>query len=118
MSSQADYFAQESITLVNDVRAQARLARLSENGTLGRVAMAYSQRMATEGFYGHVDPQGKQVSDRIGATGYLAQMNAENIARGQPDPVTVVEGWLKSPGHRANIMNPDLREIGAGYTVT
>src|SRR3712207_6295213 len=73
--------------------------------------------MANENFYGHVDPQGKQVSDRIAAAGYLAQASAENIARGQPDPVSVVEGWLKSPGHRANIMNAELREIGAGYAV-
>ena len=116
--AQADYFAQESIILVNEARAQARLPRLTENGTLGRVAMAYSQRMARENFYGHADPQGKQVDDRIAAAGYLAQMSAENIARGQPDPATVVEGWLNSPGHRANIMNGALREIGAGYAVT
>ena len=116
--SQADAFAEESVVLVNEARAQARLPRLVENGTLGRVAMAYSQRMARENFYGHADPQGKQVNDRIAAAGYLAQMSAENIARGQPDPATVVAGWLKSPGHRANIMNGALREIGAGYAVT
>lgn len=118
ISPQSNHFAQESINLVNAARTQARLPRLRENATLGRLALAYSQRMARENFYGHVDPQGKQVSDRIAAAGYLAQMSAENIARGQPDPATVVEGWLNSPGHRANIMNPDLREIGAGYAVT
>lgn len=117
-SPQADYFAQESITLVNAARIQARLSRLTENETLRRVALSYSQRMARENFYGHVDPQGKQVSDRLAMAGYLAQMSAENIARGQPDPATVVEGWLNSPGHRANIMNPDLSEIGAGYLFT
>jgi uncharacterized protein YkwD len=117
-SPQADYFAHESITLVNAARAQARLSHLTENETLGRVALNYSQRMAGENFYGHVDPQGKQVSDRIAVAGYLAQMSAENIARGQSDPATVVAGWLNSPGHRANIMNPDLREIGAGYAFT
>jgi uncharacterized protein YkwD len=117
MSPKAEYFAQESITLVNDARTQAGLPRLRENATLTRVAMAYSQRMAREGFYGHMDPQGKGVSERIAAAGYLAQASAENIARGQADPASVVEGWLKSPGHRANIMNPELREIGAGYAV-
>jgi uncharacterized protein YkwD len=74
--------------------------------------------MARESFYGHVDPQGKLVTDRIAAAGYLAQMSAENIACSQPDPVSVVEGWLKSPRHRANILNRELREIGAGYAVT
>lgn len=115
--AQTARFTQESIRLVNQARLQAGLVRLDENEVLGRVAMKYSQRMANEGFYGHVDPQGKQVSDRIADTGYLARMSAENIARGQPDPALVVDGWLKSPGHRANIMNPDLREIGAGYAI-
>ena len=117
MTPNAEVFTQESILLVNEARARAGLAHLAENATLGAVAMAYSGRMARENFYGHVDPQGKQASDRIAAAGYLAQASAENIARGQPDPATVVEGWLNSPGHRANIMNPNLREIGAGYAV-
>jgi uncharacterized protein YkwD len=117
MSAQAGYFVQESITLVNNARTKVGLSRLTENTILGRVAMAYSQRMANESFYGHVDPQGRDVGDRIAAAGYLAQMSAENIARGQADPVTVVEGWLNSPGHRANIMNPALREIGAGFAI-
>lgn len=114
---QAAYFAQESIVLVNEARTRAGLPRLQENDTLGRVAMAYSQRMARENFYGHVDPQGKGVGERIAATGYVAQMSAENIGRGQRDPATVVDGWLKSPGHRANILNADAREIGAGYAI-
>ena len=117
MSAQADHFARESIALVNAARARAGLPRLNENPTLSRVALAYSQRMARENFYGHIDPQGKGVHDRIAVAGYLAQQSAENIARGQPGPATVVEGWLNSPGHRANIMNPDVREIGAGYAV-
>lgn len=117
-AAQLIHFAQESIRLVNQARLQAGLDRLDENETLGRVAMNYSRRMATENFYGHVDPQRRQVNDRIVAAGYLAQMSAENIARGQPDPALVVDGWLKSPGHRANIMNPSLREIGAGYAIT
>ena len=115
VSSRVEHFAQESIALVNAARARAGLSRLRENTTLNRVASAYSQRMAAENFYGHVDPQGKDVGDRIAAVGYLAQMSAENIARGQPGPATVVEGWLNSPGHCANIMNPALVEIGAGY---
>jgi uncharacterized protein YkwD len=115
---QADYYAHESVALVNEARTQAGLARLSENAILDRVAMAYSRRMADEGFYGHADPQGKLVNDRIAAASYLAERCAENIARGQRDPATVVDEWLHSPGHRANIMNSELREIGAGYAVT
>jgi uncharacterized protein YkwD len=118
MSPKADEFAQQSILLVNQARSEAGLEPLTESPVLSEVAEAYSRRMATEGFYGHEDPQGKRASDRIAEAGYLAQMSAENIASGQPDAQTVVEGWLNSPGHRANIMNPEFREIGAGYAYT
>lgn len=114
-SPQAREFAQRSIELVNAARIETGLDPLVESPVLTQVAQDYSRRMATEGFYGHTDPQGKDVTDRIAAAGYLAQMSAENIAGGQPDPETVVDGWLNSPGHRENIMNPDLQEIGAGY---
>ena len=97
MNAQADRLAQESITLVNQARTQAGLKRLTESEILSRVAKHYSERMAREGFYGHVDPEGRQVSDRLAEAGYLAQMSGENIARGQPDPASVVEGWLNSP---------------------
>lgn len=118
MQAQAERLAQESILLVNQAREEAGLMPLTENPVLGEVAMAYSNRMAMEGFYGHEDPEGNQAEDRIAAAGYLAQMTAENIAAGQPDAQMVVEGWLDSPEHRANIMNPDFREIGAGYAYT
>ncbi len=116
--SQAERLAQESILLVNQAREEAGLMPLTESPLLSEVAMAYSNRMATENFYGHEDPEGNQAEDRIAAAGYLAQVTAENIAAGQPTAQMVVEGWLESPGHRANIMNPDLREIGAGYAYT
>jgi uncharacterized protein YkwD len=118
MKSQAERLAKESIQLVNQARKEAGLVPLTENPILGEVAMAYSNRMATEGFYGHEDPEGNQAENRIAAADYLAQMTAENIAAGQPDAQMVVVGWLDSPGHRANMMNPDLREIGAGYAYT
>ena len=67
MTPHADHFAQESIALVNEARARAGLPRLTENVTLSRVARAYGERMARENFYGHVDPQGRGVGDRIAA---------------------------------------------------
>jgi uncharacterized protein YkwD len=118
VSSGRTEFAEQSIDLVNQARRRARLSLLTSDPVLGQVAQAYSARMAREGFYGHADPQGRQVTDRLNAAGYLAQRSAENIARGQPDPVTVVEGWLASPGHRANILTPELTRLGAGYAFT
>ncbi len=115
ISTQA--FAQSSILLVNQARHDAGLEPLVENPVLTEIARSYSRRMAAEGFYGHEDPQGRDVTDRIVDAGYLAQISAENIAAGQPDPETVVDGWLNSPGHRANILNPDLREIGQAMPI-
>jgi uncharacterized protein YkwD len=74
--------------------------------------------MASRGFYGHLDPQGRDVAERVAAASYLAMMSAENIARGQATPADVVAGWMDSPGHRANILNGELREIGGGYAHT
>jgi uncharacterized protein YkwD len=74
--------------------------------------------MASRGFYSHVDPQGQDVAGRLAAVGYLAVRSAENLARGQPNANDVVAGWMDSPGHRANILNPELRAIGAGYAFT
>ncbi len=66
-SSQAQWFAQESVELVNAARNRAGLPRLAPDPALDRVALSYAQRMAREGFYRHVDPQGRQVSDRLAA---------------------------------------------------
>ncbi len=115
---QAVYFAQQSIELVNGERQRAGLRPLTEDAPLGRVAMDYSETMARRGFYGHKDPEGRDVSDRLRAIGYPALISAENIARGQPSPADVVAGWMASPGHRANILSPELRLIGAGYAFT
>lgn len=111
-------FTTQSIALVNQARQRAGLTALSADPLLNQVAQRYSARMAAEGFYDHVDPQGRNVVDRINAVGYVARRSAENIARGQPDPVTVVQGWLNSPGHRANILDPAQTAIGAGYAFT
>lgn len=110
--------AQASIDLVNQARHRLGLTTLSVDATLGQVAQAYSRAMARGGFYGHTDLQGHDVGDRLIAVGYGARMSAENIARGQSSPSQVVEGWLDSPGHRANILNPQLTHIGAGYAYT
>ncbi|HXF60908.1 MAG TPA: CAP domain-containing protein, partial [Caldilineaceae bacterium] len=112
------WFARQSIELVNRERERRGLARLAENRTLAEVALSHSQAMAARGFYDHVDPQGNDVAGRVAAAGYLSVMTAENIARGQTTPGEVVAGWMDSAGHRANILNGELREIGAGYAFT
>ena len=112
---QATYLAQQSIELVNLERQRAGLPALIAHAPLGKLAQAYCEDMAGRGFYGHVDPDGRDVAERLAAIGYATLAAAENLARGQASPVEVVAGWMASPGHRANILSPALRLIGAGY---
>ena len=83
------------------------------NDQLAEAAHAHSRDMATNDFFNHTGSDGSNVGARIGKTGYQARTWGENIAAGYPSVGSVVEGWLESPGHCANIMNPSFTEIGA-----
>ncbi|NEP07952.1 MAG: CAP domain-containing protein, partial [Okeania sp. SIO4D6] len=71
--------------------------------------------MALQDFFDHTGLDGSSAGDRIETTGYDFSAWAENIAVGYLTPEAVVEGWMNSPGHRANILDPNLQEIGVGY---
>jgi uncharacterized protein YkwD len=71
--------------------------------------------MAARNFFDHNNPDGKSPFDRMTAAGYRYRMAAENIAAGYATPQAVVDGWMNSPGHRANILNCGLTQIGVGY---
>ena len=66
-------------------------------------------------FFSHTGADGSTVGDRVQNSGYQYSNAGENIAAGQTTAVDVVEGWINSPGHRANILNPNYTEIGVGY---
>jgi uncharacterized protein YkwD len=71
--------------------------------------------MARFGYMSHTGHDGSGPAQRIRAAGYqITGAWAENIARGYPSPAAVMDGWLNSPGHRANIVNCSLRAIGVG----
>ena len=71
--------------------------------------------MAGLGFFDHVRPDGENPGDRVEKSGFVASTWGENIAFGYVTPEQAVEGWLSSPGHCANIMNPEFSHTGAGY---
>lgn len=71
--------------------------------------------MALQDFFSHTGIDGSTMVQRIQTTGYQFSSAAENIAAGYTTPEQVVAGWMESPGHRANILNPNLTEIGVGY---
>lgn len=103
------------VTLTNTQRRTHGCRALAVNRTLTAVAGAYSRDMAVRGFFGHVNPDGKSPFDRMRAAGYRYSSAAENIAAGYSTPQAVVTAWMNSPGHRANILNCSLTQIGVGY---
>jgi uncharacterized protein YkwD len=107
--------------LINRERARRGLPRLREDGRLARSAQRYSSEMAVRNFFGHVSPAGTTLTTRLRAAGYLAGVRAyrigENIAWGAGPDATAhetVQGWMRSPGHRANILGRGFREVGVG----
>ena len=68
-------------------------------------------------YLGHISSDGREMRDRIDATGYKWRSIRENAASGQLSAREVVRGWMKSPGHRANILSDDISEIGVGFAV-
>jgi uncharacterized protein YkwD len=68
--------------------------------------------MRDRGFFSHTNPDGLDPFARAAAAGLDAR--AENIAYGQPDPASVMDAWMNSPGHRANILDCSLTRLGVG----
>jgi uncharacterized protein YkwD/stress response protein SCP2 len=103
------------VALTNRERARAGLPPLTADPLLTRAAQAYSTDMAARAFYSHTSPEGTQPWDRAAAAGSRHRSIGENIACGQRSPAEVVEGWMNSPGHRANILKPGFTHIGIGF---
>ncbi|MDT0482073.1 MULTISPECIES: CAP domain-containing protein [Streptomyces] len=107
--------ADEVVGLTNRERARAGLPPLGVDPVLVRAAQAYSTDMAVRAFYSHTSPEGTQPWDRAAAAGSTRRSIGENIACGQRSAAEVVEGWMNSPGHRANILKPGFTHIGIGF---
>ena len=71
--------------------------------------------MGTRDYFDHDSLDGRSPGDRIRATGFQPRTWGENIFAGPSTPAEVVDGWMKSPGHCENIMNPRFRFLGVGY---
>jgi uncharacterized protein YkwD len=107
--------------LVNVQRARHRRHALRRNADLARSAALHSEDMVSENYFDHVSPAGETPLARIKASTYLPRrstyMVGENIAMGTMQlatPASIVASWMKSPDHRANILNRDFRDSGVG----
>nr|WSZ19528.1 CAP domain-containing protein [Streptomyces canus] len=104
------------IKLTNAERAKAGCAALTSNAALNKAAQRHSSDMVQRHFTGHIGSNGSTLVTRAEAAGYTGwRALAENVAGGQPTAARVVKSWMKSPEHRANILNCSLRDIGVGY---
>ncbi|MEG4109267.1 CAP domain-containing protein [Microcoleus sp. S13_C5] len=108
-------FINRVLELTNIERSKLGLSPLTLNTQLLNAAENHSQNMALQDFFSHTGKDGSSLGSRISATGYQFSAAAENIAAGSSTPEQVVSSWMNSSGHRANILNPNLKEIGIGY---
>ena len=109
------------LCLHNRERARHGLPRLRENPLLRRAAERHTDNMVGEHFFDHASPSGSTMVERIRRTGYTKRARSwalgENIAWGSGSLATATQihrSWMKSPGHRANILQRSFREIGIG----
>jgi len=106
------------VILVNQFRAQNNLPPLKLNPALTHAGQAHVTRESTARFFGHNDPDlGCNTADqRDAAAGYThGTYFGENLAAGYSTPDSALTAWAGSPGHRANLLSPNYREIGVGY---
>ena len=100
--------------LVNEEREKQGLSPLKYSKELEAVAYAHSKDMAEKNFFSHTNLEGLSPFDRMSNAGLSYSYAAENIAAGQTTASAVMNSWMNSDGHRKNILNPNLTEIGIG----
>lgn len=108
-------FEKEVVVLTNQERMANGCGPVAMDSRLQLAAVRHSEDMAVNDFFSHIAPDGTSPWDRIHAQGYSFSLAGENIAAGYSSPESVVSGWMKSPGHRANILNCGFVHIGVGY---
>ena len=108
-------FINQAINLTNQKRIQNGLEPLTMNSQLAAAAQNHTTRMALDDFFSHTGSDGSSMRDRIANQGYNFSYAAENIGAGYANPEAAIKGWMNSTGHRENILNSNVTEIGVGY---
>jgi uncharacterized protein YkwD len=124
-SGEAGKARKATLCLLNRERAKHGLAHIRGNSRLRQAATGHSQDMVARKFFDHVAPGGVTMTDRVMAVDYLKAVAsswflAENIAWGSGShgsPRFIVRQWMHSPPHRANILNPRIKDAGVGVAV-
>ena len=108
-------YEKEVVRLVNKERTARGLSALTMDWELSRVARYKSQDMHDQNYFSHTSPTYGSPFDMMSAFGISYRSAGENIAKGQKTPQAVVNAWMNSSGHRANILNASFTKIGVGY---
>lgn len=108
-------YENEVIRLVNVERSKQGLKSLDSDWQLSRVARYKSQDMRDNGYFSHTSPTYGSPFEMMKSFGISYRTAGENIAKGQKTPKAVVNAWMNSSGHRANILNSSFTKIGVGY---
>ncbi|TVL91573.1 sigma-70 family RNA polymerase sigma factor [Streptomyces sp. SAJ15] len=116
-SGRGDQLAAQVLELVNVERATAGCSPVRRNDLLVTAAQRHSDDMAARDYFDHTSPDGSDPGDRITAAGYRWRTYGENIAAGQQTAQSVMDSWMNSPGHRQNILNCDVTEMGVGVNL-
>ena len=105
----------EVVRLVNEIRKKNGLRALEQDWQLSRVARYKSQDMKDKNYFSHTSPTYGSPFQMMKSFGISYKTAGENIAKGYSTPEAVVNGWMNSSGHRANILNSSFTHIGVGY---
>ncbi len=108
-------FEKQVVDLVNQIRVKNGLKELKINWQLSRVARYKSMDMRDKGYFSHQSPTYGSPFDMMKNFGISYRTAGENIAKGQRSPQAVVDAWMNSSGHRANILSSSYTEIGVGH---
>ena len=106
-------YAEQVVKLVNEERAKAGLSELTMDTNL--TAAANTRAKEIKEVFSHTRPDGSSFSTVLKEHGVTYRGSGENIAWGQKTPKQVMNGWMNSDGHRANILNKNFKNIGIGY---
>ncbi len=104
----------EVLALVNTERAAVGCPALTVNAKLTKAAQDHSEDLAAHSNMSHTGSDGSDPGQRITRAGYEWSTYAENVAYGYDTAAKVMEGWMNSPGHKRNILDCDVKEIGIG----
>ncbi|MFD0417726.1 CAP domain-containing protein [Streptomyces sp. NPDC127108] len=115
--SKSAKYAKQLLVLVNKERARAGCRPLRLDRRVQAAAMAHAKDMAARNYYDHTSPEGVSAGDRMRKAGYPTGAWGENIHKGPKGPKTAMRDWMRSSGHRKNILNCAYKDFGAGVSL-